>query len=69
MTIPYERTHAVILARELLFELARGDAVNLRSLRGRASSILKHFPTASDIDLVAAKQADLFAKTDVRFQD
>ncbi|MFD1558830.1 BPSL0761 family protein [Paraburkholderia silviterrae] len=64
MTIPYERTLAVLRARELLMELARADDIDPDVLCREAAAILKHFPTLSDVDAAAAKAPSVFAKTD-----
>ena len=54
MTVPYERTQAVLRTRELLKELAFGESDNLDALRRRAKALLKHFPVAADMDASAA---------------
>ncbi|SIT39476.1 conserved hypothetical protein [Paraburkholderia piptadeniae] len=54
MTVPYERTQAVLRTRELLKELAFGESDNVDALRRRAKALLKHFPVAADMDASAA---------------
>lgn len=54
MTMPDERTQALISARELLLELSlsRGR-VNMRALRERATLVLRHYPDEGMISLIA----------------
>ena len=62
MTIPKERTEAVLRARQFLMELADPRAtprIPLR-IRERAISLLKHLPTGGDLALAAKAAPDLF---------
>lgn len=52
MTMPSERTRALIWAGGLLIELARDRTLPV-SLRRRAVMIARHFPTVEDIELMA----------------
>ena len=51
MTIPYERTRSLIQTRELLQRLQDPKETPRvpRWLRGRAKSLLKHYPNYADI--------------------
>ncbi|WP_298730104.1 BPSL0761 family protein [Pseudomonas putida] len=49
MTIPRERSRAVVATREFLIELAKNDALP-DQVRQDAKFLLRHFPTADDID-------------------
>lgn len=52
MTVPYERTRALIETKLFLLELMdpRATPRAPRALRGKAKSLLKHFPTDADIE-------------------
>lgn len=52
MTMPSERTRALIWAGGLLIELARDRTLPV-SLRRRAVVIARHFPTVEDVELMA----------------
>lgn len=53
MTMPDERTRAMLWAGGLLVEIARDKTLPL-SLRRRAVTIARHFPTIEDISIMAA---------------
>jgi hypothetical protein len=55
MTMPEERTRAMLLAGGFLVELARDDDLPL-DLRRRAVMIARHFPTVEDISSMASIQ-------------
>lgn len=55
MTMPSERTRALIWAAEFLQEL-RSGADTPDAIRAQAISVLRHFPNASSIDLEAKRQ-------------
>ncbi|WP_338019381.1 BPSL0761 family protein [Paraburkholderia tagetis] len=64
MTVPYERTLAVLHTRELLKELAYGESDNVDDgLRRRAAALLKHFPVAADMDASAAALPAVWARS------
>lgn len=48
MTMPSERTRALIQTRELLVELAQ-DASLSESIRRQARQLLRHYPTSNEI--------------------
>ncbi len=52
MTIPYERTRALVLTKELLQRLSSSDdAAQLPDwLRDEATALLRHYPSYSDIE-------------------
>lgn len=50
MTIPFERTRAVIQTREFLQELQRTPRV-LKSVRKEAHRLLRHYPNLSDLNM------------------
>ena len=52
MTMPHERSRALVWAGGLLIELARDKALPL-NLRRRAVAIARHFPTIEQIDAMA----------------
>lgn len=53
MTVPYERTQAVLRTRELHKRLTAGEVIAPETLQHHAKSLLKHYPTPTDIDLSA----------------
>lgn len=55
MTMPDERTRALLWAGGFLIELARDDSLPL-SIRRRAVVIARHFPTIEDISAMAQSQ-------------
>mgnify|MGYP001281190788 CR=1 FL=1 len=52
MTMPDERTRAMIWAGGFLIELARDTSLSL-SVRQRAVVIARHFPTIEDVSFMA----------------
>ncbi len=62
MTIPFERTRAVLQTRELLKRLMDSkDTPRVpRWLRGQAKLLLRHYPTVADIERVHRDVPDLF---------
>jgi hypothetical protein len=61
MTIPFERTRALVLTKELLQRLASlgEDAVPL-SISAEAEALLKHYPTLMDIESAHRAIPDIF---------
>jgi hypothetical protein len=53
MTIPYERTQALLRTRQLLQELADGMHIEPDLLQRRAAALLKHYPDASHVAVSA----------------
>lgn len=63
MTIPIERTMAVLAAERLLVELAGGQIKRVPpTLRARARSVLRHFPSRFDLYEMAYTLPDRWAK-------
>ena len=61
MTMPHERTRAVIQTREFLVELSR-NAELPENVRSSAKHLLRHYPSASDV-LLVGKGEELLAST------
>ena len=53
MTIPYERTRAVLSTEQFLKELAYERKGVPKLIRAQAASLLRHYPTAADLVTVA----------------
>ncbi len=53
MTMPSERTRSIIQAREFLVDLSR-DKTLPEAVRTEARRLLRHYPTADEVLLVAA---------------
>jgi hypothetical protein len=65
MTIPYERTQSVLAARQLLMDLAAApDDIDLEAFRGRARTLLRHFPERVHFHLSAALAPGIWADPD-----
>lgn len=69
MTVPYERTQAVLRTRDLLEELSAGEQIDTDTLRRRASSLLKHFPEPIDIQVSAAYLPTVWAALDAKWYE
>ena len=52
MTIPFERTRAMIETKRFLLELTDPKVMPRvpRAIRGKAKSLLKHYPTYAEIE-------------------
>ena len=52
MTIPFERTRAMIETKRFLLELTDPKVMPRvpRAIRGKATSLLKHYPTYAEIE-------------------
>ena len=61
MTMPHERTRAVIHTRDFLVELSR-NAELPEDVRSSAKHLLRHYPSASEV-LLAGKGEELLAST------
>ncbi|MGN8160692.1 BPSL0761 family protein [Salinisphaera sp. SWV1] len=61
MTMPNERTRAVIATREFLEQMSR-DRNMPQELRCKAKALLRHYPNADDIRLVGRKERELGLK-------
>ncbi len=61
MTMADERTRAVLWGRELLMEIQRDEALP-EQLRRRAKTVLRHFPSPSDIEVTAMATPDWWAR-------
>lgn len=67
MTLPYQRSAAVMSAREFLLDLASpygptGIKRIPRAVRIHARALLKHFPTAWEMSNAADRMPELFSK-------
>jgi len=67
MTLPYQRSQAVMSVREFLLNLASpygptGIKRIPRAVRREARAMLKHYPTAWDMSIAADKMPELFSK-------
>jgi hypothetical protein len=51
VTIPYERTQALLMTRQLLRELADGAHIEPDVLQRRAVALLRHYPDALHVAL------------------
>lgn len=62
MTIPFERTRAIIQARELLKQLQDiGESPNIPTwLRQQAKDLLEHYPSFADIEKAHKALPELF---------
>ena len=62
MTTPFERTHALVLTRELLLKLSSVGATQVFSLEiiGKADALLWHYPSLADIELAHKANPELF---------
>ncbi|QCP48258.1 hypothetical protein FAZ95_03045 [Trinickia violacea] len=69
MTVPYERTQAVLRSRDLLRKLAAGEHIDADTLRRRASSLLRHFPTPIDIAVSADALPSVWAAVDAKWYE
>jgi len=69
MSIPYERSRAVLQTRVLLNELAAGAHIDKDRLRRRAAALLRHYPGPVDINNAAALLPTVWAKADAKRDD
>ena len=53
MTMPYERTRALLWAGSFLIEIAQNNTLPV-ALRSRAVLIARHFPTIEDVEAMAS---------------
>ena len=62
MTMPFERTRAVLATKEFLVELLNPEQTPRipRPIRGYAKSLLRHYPDAWDIHRASRWAADVF---------
>jgi hypothetical protein len=67
MTLPFERTLAVLKTQEFLLDLAFSPAnMDPELLRARARTLLRHFPEDVDLILSAALVPRIWGKPDAR---
>jgi hypothetical protein len=61
MTVPNERTRAVNATREFLIDLLNHEKYPRlpKKVRDRSLSLLKHYPTAFDMHVIADKEDGL----------
>lgn len=70
MTVPDERTRAVLRARDLLTELATAPHdVKLDVLRERARTLLRHYPDLVHLRLSAAMASGIWGDPDAKWYD
>jgi hypothetical protein len=70
MTTPYERTRAVLGARQLLSDLAAApDDADLGGFRGRARTLLRHFPEPVHFHLSAVMVSGIWADPDAKWYE
>jgi len=59
VTIPSERTRALLSTRRLLADIATGEAKGVpRAVRDRARCCLRHYPLPIEVELIARDAAD-----------
>lgn len=58
MTVPIERTNAVVFTRNLLCDLLDPKITPRvpKSIRMRAYSALRHYPTQFDMDVISSRE-------------
>ena len=63
MTLPDERTRAIIYARKFLLDLMTPSETPRvpREIRNRARAVLRHYPLPSEVEVIA-KDSDLLDK-------
>ena len=68
MTLEFERTRAVLYTKEFLEELLDPQKTPRipRAMRGRAKSLLRHYPDASDIHKASKWAVDVFGPVPAR---
>ncbi|MGF6303352.1 hypothetical protein OKW42_006705 [Paraburkholderia sp. WC7.3d] len=58
MTMPDERTRALLRARQLLLKLSRANpAGNLERFRQEAVAVLRHYPDDGEVALIATQSS------------
>ncbi|WP_429300780.1 BPSL0761 family protein [Paraburkholderia sp. GAS199] len=70
MTQPYERTRAVLDTQDFLIELASApNKLDVRAVRLRARTLLRHFPGRADLHLSAAWLPTIWAEPNTTIFD
>jgi hypothetical protein len=70
MTMPYERTKSVLGAKELLMDLAAApDDIDVERFRGRARTLLRHFPETVDLYMSAKLAPSIWADPSAKWID
>ena len=66
MTIPVERTRAVLAARQFMYELLDPKCTPRvpKVVRERARRVLRHYPFKSDMERVSMGEGFLFGQVD-----
>jgi hypothetical protein len=59
MTIPLERTRAVNLTRDFLYEIINTELTH-QIIRERARALLKHYPVPVDLEIVVEEGSSVF---------
>lgn len=65
MTVPYERYNAVINTEKFLLDLIDSSKTPRvpKALRLRALSLLRHYPTQFEMDLISEKDQTVFSNS------
>ena len=68
MTLPYERTRAVLLTQEFLIELLDPKKTPRipKHIRQQARSLLRHYPNPFEMEMVAKREDELHETTSYR---
>ena len=66
MTIPAERTRAVLAARQFMYELLDPKCTPKvpKAIRARALRVLRHYPSPLDMERVSMGDGFLFGQVD-----
>lgn len=62
MTLPDERTRAVILAESVLRTIAFNPKLTRREIKDMIHAALRHYPTKHDLLKASVKAPDVFAR-------
>jgi hypothetical protein len=70
MTTPYERTKSVLGTREFLRDLVvASDDLDVERFRGRAQTLLRHFPERVDLQISARFAPSVWADPAAKWND
>jgi hypothetical protein len=66
MTLPYERTNAVLRTKNFLLNLCNPKATPRvpKTVRDQARCLLRHYPTNFDMETVSENDGKVFGKWD-----
>lgn len=64
MSLPFEKTNAVLQARQMLLDIMdpKQSPGIPKEVRQRARSVLKHFPSKIDLEIACEKVPEVFGK-------